>query len=185
MDKKYYVLGGVLALVLVLGMLFPRPGQSVIERVIEKLGANPGTDFSSTFLKFNGIEHQYSSQAFNVASTTLCAFKPGATSTVLRTFINVKNATSSAIVIDLAKSTNPSATTSLLADSFALGANLKANLLHSGVSSTSVRELLDDTVNPDVLGPNDYQVVKFGGGKGPATGTHGIGGNCQFEFIVH
>lgn len=183
MEKKYLAWGGVLlAIVLLLGVFFPRPGPSVIERVVEKLGGFSGPVIDSPFLSVNGIEHLYDRQAFSTASTTLCFFRPNATSTLLRAFANVKTATGTAIVVDFGKSTNPSATTTNLGSAFALAANLKANIFYFA-SSTNV--ISSDVTSENVFGPNDYFVVKFGGGSGPATGVHAIGGNCQAEFIVH
>ena len=109
MDKKYYVWGGILlALVLVLGMLFPRPGPSVIEKVIERLGAIPGTSVDSNYFSIGGIEFYQSGAGFMATSSVLCSFKnPFAPATTSIDFISVKRTTgfTAATEFDISTST--------------------------------------------------------------------------------
>ena len=59
MNRNYIIGGGVLLLIiLVIGVIFPRPGPSVIERVVKevtKLGAFPGGDIHSRLSMLEGF----------------------------------------------------------------------------------------------------------------------------------
>src|SRR3990167_6546851 len=111
MDKKYYVWGGILlALVLVLGMLFPRPGPSVVEKVIERLGAIPGTSVDSNYFSIGGIEFYQNGVGFTATSSVFCSFKnPFAPATTSIDFISVSRSTSFAATTEFDISTSTTA----------------------------------------------------------------------------
>ena len=108
MDRKYLIGGGVLlALVLVLGMFFPRPGPSVVERVIERLGATPGTSVDSKFYSIGGQNFYQAAVGFDATSSVLCAFKnPFAPATTSIDFISVSRTTSFAAASEFDISTS-------------------------------------------------------------------------------
>src|SRR3990167_621259 len=116
MNRKIFLWGGVLlSIVLILGVMFPRPSQQVVEKIVEKLGAFPGPDISSSYLIFNGIEHKYFSTNFNTASTTVCSFRlPNATTTLITGSLSLTTATGSAMTWEFGKSTVQDATTTSL-----------------------------------------------------------------------
>src|SRR3990167_9801120 len=111
MDRKYLIGGGVLlALVLVLGMFFPRPGPSVVERVIERLGATPGTSVDSKFYSIGGQNFYQAAVGFDATSSVLCAFKnPFAPATTSIDFISVSRSTSFAATTEFDISTSTTA----------------------------------------------------------------------------
>lgn|SRR3990167_949863 len=76
MEKKYIVAGVLLALVLVLGMLFPRPDGSLVDKIVqivkEQLGASPGPAVSSNYFSVGGIEF-FNKRTFTASSSVVCS----------------------------------------------------------------------------------------------------------------
>ena len=84
MNKNVLVSAGVALSVVVLGLVFFGK-TTVIERVVEKLGANPGNDLPGPIVKLNGAPIVALSQRFSTGTTSVCAFdvRPYASSTII------------------------------------------------------------------------------------------------------
>ena len=126
---------GVAALVALLVSLaavyFVKP--KVVERIVENVGAFPGTDFLVDTLNFNGIQKTFKVQRLVTASSTVCSLVPPrtGTSTLVAFDMHIHNATGTALVLEVGKATrgNGNATSTRLIRSgndttgvFALGA---------------------------------------------------------------
>src|SRR3990167_2414202 len=136
-----------------------------------KLGAFPGTEFTSPFLTVNGITKYSFSSALNSASTTICSFRtPAATSTLAHASWHIRTGTTTAIVLDVGQSTLMDATTTKLGVTYALGSFEQATVVAS--TTESVRN----------FSPNTYLNFKFGGTRGAA---NVLAGSCKAEFIVY
>jgi hypothetical protein len=178
-----WLIGGLIVEFIALGIfVVSRPKPVITERDIprDNLGALTGPEIPYDYFSFGGVRRFAGHMDFNTASTTLCSIKsPAATSTLIFASAQVSQATNTAIVIDFAKSSIMDATTTKLGTTFSLAANLKSSLIFA--SSTDSRVLSDIQLN-QIFGPNTRFNVKFGGGAGPSTGTHGIGGTCNATF---
>src|SRR3990167_10631967 len=73
-----------IAALIIGGISLVQPNEkTIVERVIERVGAFPGPDINSDYLSFNGVKHWYYSSKLRTATTTVCSFKsPAATTTV-------------------------------------------------------------------------------------------------------
>ena len=113
MDRKYYVWGGVLlALVLVVGIIYPRP-TSVVERIVEKLGATPGGTIPGEELCVNGVCTITKSGFCAATSTPISVRNPHNATSTVSTFIDFTGTSTSAISYALGTSTLPSLPVSL------------------------------------------------------------------------
>lgn len=142
---------------------------------IPDFGAISGPTIYSDDMNFNGVQHWYYSKAlYGTATTTICSIKtPGATTTPAFLSLSITTSTSTAYIIDVGKSTNPTATTTLLIPVTSMGANEKLELLV--VSTTTI-----STANSLLLfAPNNYIVFKIQSGKADNTNYSGIKGTCK------
>lgn len=181
MDRKYILLGGVLLLVLILGVVFPRPITQVVEKVKKSIGAISGPDIYSPYLRIDEVEQRYFSSKFSNASTTLCSFRtPDSTSTLVFGSAQITTATSSATAWTLGKSTLPDATTTSLGD-FTIASGAKGTM----IASTTSSDLSVGGLDPDyVFAPSTYFNVKGGGWTGTLT-KNSLKGTCKAKFIVN
>ena len=176
MDRKYYVWGGVLlALVLVVGIIYPRP-TSVVERIVEKLGATPGDTLNTESWTVNGVRTYFYSSAFGNASTTVCSFRtPSATTTVVMASMNFTNGTTSqAVGMEIAKGAFQTASTTSLG-TMALAAGITGTL----VAVTKDAATGDETTT---IAPRNYVTMKFGGIPVAAQSSTGFVGKCNIEL---
>jgi len=186
MNKKYLGIGVLILIVLALGLMFPRPSESILKKLvdeaIQEFGASPGPESTSPYNIFNGVEHRYFSQNFSNASTTLCSFRtPAATSTLIFGSAQITTGTSTATVWEFGKSTLMDATTTILGYA-ELASLVKATLLASSTQGSLATKDNSDPVF--VFAPNNYFNVKFGGGSGLLT-ANSLKGTCKAEFIVN
>ncbi len=182
MDKKYLV-GGVLLItaVLVLGLNFPRPGPSVVEktveRVVERLGGFSGPKITSTFLVFNGIEHQYQTSRLNKASTTICSLptpKAASSTLVNWTYINTQGSTT-VLMLEVFDAAAPgkvatTAATVLTTLPFDAAGNTRQT---SGTTSVGWK-----------FAPNRFLSFLYTV-KGVEGTTNTLEGRCNAEFLVY
>jgi hypothetical protein len=173
MNKTNVLVGVIAAVVVLVGAYFVLPRQ-VVRTVETILGANPGTDFSSPFLTYNGINHWYYSAKVNNASTTLCSFKtPGATTTVAFTSLNIYTATATALTIAVGQSSNMTATTTQIGGNYDVAASAKATIVASTTSGADQNR---------VVGPSQYVNWIFSAAAATPT-VNAVGGKCILELI--
>jgi len=127
------------------------------------------------------VEYSYSSALSN-ASSTLCQFtSPAATTTLEFASVTVTTASSTAAIIQIAKSKYQSATTTLIASTYTVAANAKATIV---ASSTG---FITGVTNTWVIGPSQYIVVKAGGTsfKPTKSGINTYAGYCKLKLLVN
>jgi hypothetical protein len=189
MDKlQNWLIGGLIVGFIALGIfVVSRPKPVITERDIprDNLGALTGPEIPYDYFSFGGVRRYAAHKDFATATTTLCSFlAPSATSTLVSATIQVTASTGTAIVLDLARSNSPSASTTLIADSFTLASGLKVSLQWATSTLVASSKLIQDTLVQTVFNnqsttTKQYLNIKFGGGAGPGTGTHQIGGTCS------
>ena len=185
MSRKVLVGGVVLLLVvagIVLGVVFPRP----VERA---LSAFPGADFLVPRISFNGVPIISFDSALNNATSTLCSFRPRATSTLVFASARVDVSTSTDFQVAWGKAlNNNTATTTLLAER-AESTNGLTLVLNAKTASTSASGAADSsTFGEDlahVFGPNDYLNFKLGAGFDTlgSSAANAFVGRCRAQFL--
>lgn len=179
MNNKLVTVIAVIALV-VGGLALFKP--AVVERIVEQSGISLGgsyTEFTSRYLKFNGITHEYRSYVMpgNAATTTVCALQSPtyATSTLDygSVFFNVSS-TTAATVATLAKADTRFATTTVFGTLEIPAGNGGALL----ASSTP------NVYGKNIFTPGQWLVVGVQGGGGGAASHFSPTGRCDGEFIV-
>jgi hypothetical protein len=175
---------GLLAVVAVVGVVYPRPlPTQVVKETIKELGAFSGTEFLTDFLSFNGIKHLYPQGrvAMKSGTTTPCVFFPKASSTlVFATADFVISSTTQTTVATFGKGAGDFSTSSTPLGSLTLTDSLKGRL--TIMASTSAGTTGDPSVSTKfIFGPTDRLVLGFAGGQHPTTGRPT--GTCQAEFI--
>lgn len=166
MEKiKNIALIGILVAGIVVGLLINKsaPTQKLVlddqiidllKEKVDTLGSRSGPDIYSPYISVNGVETWSESKGFNNASTTVCSFKsPAATSTLAYASITINTSTTTALFIDMARSTVNYATTTQIGNSYRLTAGAKVTL----VASTTPSEPAGTTVFP----PSNYFNIKY------------------------
>lgn len=153
-DKRNLVIGVVIVAVLVLGVTFPR-GNTVVERVVEQLGAFSGPDIFSNL---------------NVNGTLTTGGGTGiATSSTVATYTFVQKDLEPYSLIDIMQNTGAAswtlpATSTMMNMLKGVGAS-RTWLLHNATSSTGITltlvtgagmDLVAVTANDDVIDPGEY-----------------------------
>lgn len=191
-DLNKLIVPAIVALVVAVVVVYFQSSPTVV--VTDKegkeiiVGAFPGPDITTDYLSVNGVKTYYYSSGLKQASTTLCMFKtPSATSTLDYASVAITTGTSSATVIDIAKSSITDATTTLLGYSY----NLPSSEPVTINASTTIGAGGLVTVTP-VFGPSQYFTVKIGGFTGwnglVADANHtnnGLVGSCKATFLVN
>lgn len=193
---------GVAALVALLVSLvavyFVKPENRITEKVVEKTGAFPGTEFLVDRLTFNGLDKYTFRKSLATGTSTVCSIRsPNATTTLVSAHIRIENATATTLLLESGKSgTNPTATGTPLvygadgATTFSLAAQTKANIRFSEFaygSSTAGQQLtLDSELE---FAPNAYLNFRVGGQSGDDTTENTNAyqfytplGACEAEF---
>lgn len=153
--------------------------------VAEKpIGALPGPDIYFPYLAVNGVSTFYHSAEFNNASTTLCSFKsPAATSTLVFGSTKIRTGTTTAIALEIGKSTLYDATTTRISY-VTLGSLAQVTLGAFVASTTGSYGSLGQQHTADetdlIFAPNTYLNVKYGATKGS---LNVLKGTCKAEFI--
>lgn len=175
MNKKILVTLGVL-IVLGLGITFPR-SNPVIQQVV---GAFPGPDIDSKYLKVNGATQWYNRVAVRTATTTLCSIKtPAATSTIAH-FSVVLNTTASyptQYLLGHDTAANNATTTSL---GGVMGAYANKKLVY--VASSTVNDLFVGTTDYGAVPPNTYINFNLSTSTAGASATYAPSGYCTAIF---
>ena len=171
MNNKVIWLG--LLVVLIVGAVLPmgKQNKTVVERVIENVGAVPGPDMSFPFIGVNGVRVWPMTAKMNAASTTLCAFKtPTATTTIIRSYsLQIETATATAAHITIATSTKSAATSTsnALVSNYGVPANTGTTI--AGVPANQL----------GILAPSEYLLFMT---AGAGLGGYTYGGSCNALF---
>lgn len=194
MTHKHWAGVGVLAaVILLLGILFPRPGYvsesyiaQLVKEAVERLGAIPGTSVDSNFFSIGGVEKAHFNQALTSTSSVLCAvqnpFRP-ATSTIDR--ITVKRTTGfvGASQFDISTSTTQfaSSTVALVKDKTVAAGNQDTTLWtpRFGTSTSALHWAENVKDSPFILKGVEWITVRNATGS---AGSETIRGACNFDF---
>jgi hypothetical protein len=169
MSTKNILIGGVVVVLLVLGLIFPRSGGTVIERVV---GSVVGPDITSPYLSINGLEEWNYSVKLSQASTTLCSIvSPSATSTLIFGSVDITTGTTTVMTVEIGKGVaNSEATTTLL----------DAKVL---VPTTERQTIIASTTKNIIFSPNQRFNVKFGSASALTATVNSLSGYCKARFI--
>jgi len=164
--KDLFTYGAIaaVAVIAIMGLGRSEPVNTVVERVIEQVGAANSPAVIDGCVDVEGVVTCYKSTRINTATTTACSFKMNASSTVTDMTVRVDTSSTSASILQVGYGTHSNATTTRLGTNVAIAANAAGSL----VGSTS-----------PVLAPNTFLNVGITGG----TGTHSHTGECQIEYI--
>jgi len=165
MNKNLGIALVVITLIAIGAYMFPK-GNTVVERIV---GAVSSPDVQSSYLSVNDVRSWYESRSLNQASTTICSMKsPSATSTLVSGSVKLTTGTTTAIALELAKDTTPSATTTRI--SYIVLASGAQVTLRAFVASTTVavNSGVQYTANETdlVFAPNTYLNAKYGAALG-------------------
>lgn len=159
------LLGGVLVVVFVAGVVFPRT-TTIVERV-QQLGSQPGPDFSEPRISIGGTEFYNYTAPMTSRSATPCIFRaPNATSTLVYANADYRTGSSTAATTYLGVGTTPGTIVTTLV-SQGLSAGAKGTINYNISSST-------------VMAPNSYVMVTLPGG----TIANSPAGTCSAGFQV-
>ena len=177
--NKQNLLLGLVAVVLVLGVTFPR-GNTVVERIIEA-GASAGPNYTNSYQVLNGMEVAYRASSFQQATTTVCALRApeNATSTLAFGSVSFAVSSTSATTVTVAKATTAFATTTLLRTVSIAAGGQSYFPVASTTASASVTAFALAQTN-ETFAPGEYLVVGMAGGIGTFSPT----GGCNAQFVV-
>ena len=176
MDAKNTLVSAGVALLVVLGFAYFGPSEKIIERerIIERLGAIPGTEVGGPDFTIGGVTEWNFSGSFAAGSgtTTACTFQsPYSTTTLTHASGQITTATTTELIWQWGNSAGRDSTTTLLgAATIASGAlgNIIASTTNAGNDEPSI-------------GPRTYIVLKWGG----AAAADQIAGRCRVQLIEH
>jgi len=176
MNKKLtagLLLGGLLAGALLSSLLLSALKQPELKPAPQQpqFGALSSPDISSPFLSFGGVRRwAVGGIALNQASTTLCSLvSPVSTSTLVSASVQINTGTTTAIQLEMAKSTLMDATTTRISLA-SLASGNRMTLTAFVASTTGAYGALAQQHTADeqdlVFAPSTRLNVKYGGGKG-------------------
>ena len=161
----------IVALVAVAGLQLPPGGQTVVERVVEKLGSAAGPEDTFQDRSLNGVQVRTQKATFNPATSTVISFKsPPATSTP-NLFCYVDTATTVASVWTVAESPGGFASTTSWVD-YPIAADARADF---GFQSTSTTNGSDGVLRE--LAPDTLFIVTVAGAISGPNASNGSGGD--------
>lgn len=136
------------------------------------LGSVASPNIISRWLAVNGVKSYFSKMSLNAATTTICTMQAPTEATSTLAYASVVESVSSttASIIDIARSSNTGATTTLIGTTYSIGANAQAFILASTSPSTGTAE---------VFAPGQYLVVNQ---KGGANNVFSPTGQCVAEW---
>jgi len=177
MELKHILVSlGISVLVVALGLSLFTSEPSIVERVIERIGASPGPDRFNSRECINEVCTNYVRSQMVLATTTPCALRGplNASSTIIKVTGQTLVGTTTATIWDVATSTTAFATstTARIAERKSVVSGDQAyveNWAFSGIGSTSV------------IGPGVYVVFGEAGVAVPA-GRSEISGFCTGVF---
>ncbi len=167
---------GLAVIAIIIGVIFH--GGTTTEVVQTPVGANPGSLFDGQCITVGASRKCVVSRAFMVATTTPCDFiSPNATSTLLNVSVATAIASGTAIRYDIATSTLPNATTTILY-TFNQASGVALGFSFQGSTSAS------NVVDKQILAPNTHIVVGLFGVGGTPGGFDPLKltGRCSIEL---
>lgn len=196
MSNKNIVIGMLGALVVVFGVSYLKP--TTVSNTVNVpdvnipspiVGANSGSDSSSTYTGNNGVVTQWRSSGFYTATSTLCTFRTGSATSTLAAFTAAPTAATSTTVLVVLENrgSNPfppslsAATTTNVFASFIVPAGQVGEFVYQATSTAVYGR-------NDVFAPGTY--VSFyakNGGNGSIAQNFGTGsafpsGRCTASF---
>lgn len=138
------------------------------------LGAVSSPDIMSPYFSYGGVRH-WGAQltSLNAATTTVCTLQsPPATSTLMHAGIKFDVSSTTASIVDIAKSSNTGATTTKIGTTYNIAANVQATI----VASTTGSVAGDATL----FSPNQFLVINM---KGGANSVFSPTGTCNANWI--
>lgn len=177
MNNKYFVGMIVIAIIAIIGMFLPR-GNTVVERVTEKLGIAAGPESTNNYQCYSGVCTYYARSTLKAATTTPCALRSPthATSTLSRFMLSVTTATGTAATYDIATSTDAFSTTS---PQIAMAVSIAANAQHTFTNMGTTTSLSNNQNQYNLMPPGSWVVMKT---AGAGSGGYTWGGACVAEF---
>lgn len=161
----------IIALLALGGYVFTatRPAE-IVKTDSQKFGSATSPDISSPYLAVNGLQTWSANVQMVQGASTTCQFQtPPATTTLTVFNYRFGFASTSAVVVDMGKSTGPNATTTLYGTTYGIGAGNQAT-----VEASSTTGSAGDAM---ILAPSTWLAVKMGGGALGSLPT----GSCDFE----
>lgn len=160
MKKLLVPVGIILAIALSIALsvvAIMRDTPTVVQKDVTKVGSVASPDIPSPYFSFGDQRFWAgSTDSLTQASTTVCAIQsPAATSTLISAGIRFSFATTSAVIVDLAKSATQYATTTKIGSTQNIVGGAQATI----VASTTGSVAGDATI----FAPNNYFVVKMEG----------------------
>lgn len=163
MNMKNSILTALVVLALVVVGVVSSKGKTV-EKIVEKqTGALTGPDIPSPYLSFGDVK-VYAASTRNLiqGSSTVCALQaPAATSTLRSAGIRFDLATTSAVIVDLAKDTTQYSTTTKIGTTYNIAASKQATIIASSTGSVAG--------DATIFAPNNWFVVRMVGATVGAT----------------
>ncbi len=156
------------------------PGvKTIVNTVTEQIGGSGG-DFSTNWFRFGGVEHVASSMAMRTSTGTPCALQaPSATSSLLFASINFNDASSTAVVLVMAKASTAFATTTQIGNTY-LTTTAQTDLTLLASTTAADKAGQDDIFEPSYW--LVFSMANSGGTGGPYAAT---AGTCKAEWIVN
>lgn len=140
-----------------------------------KLGAVAGPDLYFPYFGVNDVREYSFSSNLKLATSTVCSFRtPGATTTLTHAAIRFVIASTSATVLDIAKDTSPSASTTKIGSTYVIAASAAATVVASTTGSVGG--------DATIFAPNTFLNFKIGPSSGDGIGN-AARGVCNAQFI--
>lgn len=180
---KIALVSGLVAIVVTTCVAWLAPHQAAAPA--QTLGSIAGPDMPYSYIKWgagNGVRVWPTAARLTQASTTVCSIiSPLSTSTLESAGIKVDTASSTATILEIGQSSNPTATTTLIGGTYHIAAGGQA-FVQASTSPTS----------STVFAPSTYLVFKMQGGVtngDTATAAQAAGflptGACQASFTEY
>ncbi len=177
-NTKLIIIAVVVIAISVFASYLLIPGKTVVEQITEtQQVAGGGADFSTNWYRFGGVEHSAGAMTMKTATSTICRIQgPSATSTLIFAAVDFKTGTTTASIVDIAKSTNALsyATTTKIGSTYAMAANIMGTI----IASTT------PTLGATTFNPNDWLVVKMVSDTTASADLLAPTGFCKAEWIV-
>src|SRR3990167_8239246 len=154
---------------------FQKPAQVIVnipEQTVNTppLGALTGPDIPYSYFSFGGVRRFAGSRTLNQASTTICSIQsPVSTSTLVLGSVKITTGTTTAIGLEIGKSTLFDATTTRLSYvELASGAQVSLTAFVASTTGAYGALARRDTADPSdmVFAPSQNMNVKYGGAAG-------------------
>ena len=188
MNTQKILIGLAVVVVLALGVTFPR-GKTVVERVVQQLGAVPTLDgVDSPFTSIGGTRTAYITQNLLATSSTICSVRnPFATSSLNVISVRITSGILGTNNYSVSTSTNTYATsTSVLVYDNVVTENLGDTMVwYPNASTTHPRVLPSFAFNGEstsVVRPGEYVNVRLSTTTGATDLAAYYKGTCSVEF---